>query len=144
MINSKRISDIQNKIKKAIATIEKEENVKISFGSNRYSSISYRTVMTVKTNDDEIVNKNNEYLSKLVGFTQNVVGMTFESSNFKQFENGEIFEIVEINKRSKKYPIIAKSSSGSSYKYGVETIKRLIGGDKIINRNSNIDKLLND
>ena len=55
-----------------------------------------------------------------------------------------IYEIIDIQTRNRKYPVIAKSSDGKKYKYSVDHIKKLIGGDKIINRNKNLDKLLGD
>jgi hypothetical protein len=54
-----------------------------------------------------------------------------------------VYEITEIKTRNRTYPVIAKSlSNGKSYKYSVNQIKSLIGGDKIINRNANLDKLV--
>jgi hypothetical protein len=59
-------------------------------------------------------------------------------------KNG-VYEIIDIKTRSRKYPIIAKSlSTGQQFKYSVASIKALIGGDKIINRNANLDKLIKD
>ena len=58
-------------------------------------------------------------------------------------KNG-VYEIVDIKPRDRSYPVIAKASTGESYKYSVAHIKKLIGGDKIINRNANLDKLIND
>jgi hypothetical protein len=56
-----------------------------------------------------------------------------------------IYEIVDIKTKNRKYPIIAKSiTSGISYKFSKEHIKKLIGGDKIINRNANLSKILPD
>jgi hypothetical protein len=56
-----------------------------------------------------------------------------------------IYEIVDIKTKNRTYPIIAKQVSGNkTYKYSVDQIKRLIGGDKIINRNANLDKLIGD
>jgi hypothetical protein len=71
-----------------------------------------------------------------MGFTQNIIGMQFTGTN-------GVYEITEIKTRNRTYPVIAKSlSSGKSYKYSVNQIKSLIGGDKIINRNANLDKLV--
>lgn len=44
MINESKIRQIQEKIKQAIADIEKEENVKIEFGSIRYSPVHFSQV----------------------------------------------------------------------------------------------------
>jgi hypothetical protein len=138
MITNSKIDQIQSKIKAAIAKIEKEENVKIEFGSIRYNSAKYNTTMSVSTLEkNEKVD--NIYLSlcKSVGFTQNVIGMQFDGRN-------GTYEVIDIHLKNRKYPVIAKSlKDGKEYKYQVSHIKRLIGGDKIINRNANLDKLIN-
>jgi Cdc6-like AAA superfamily ATPase len=135
MITDTKISTIQEKIKKAIEQIEKDENVKISFSSCRYNSAFYQTQMkvatTVKTDAVKDVYIN---ICKKLGFTQNIVGMKFSGPS-------GIYEIVDIKPRNTKYPIIAKAGS-KQYKYSVYNIKSLIGGDKIINRNANISRLL--
>lgn len=136
MITDSKISDIQNKIKKALAEIEKEENVKISFGTCRYNSAFYNTTMKVETVvENEKVSLVYEGLCKRLGFTQNIIGMKFYGKN-------GIYEITNIIPKNRKYPVLAKSPDGKEYKYTVPHIKTLIGGDKIINRNANLDKLV--
>jgi hypothetical protein len=139
MINDSKIKSVQDKIKAAIAQIEKDEQVKIEFGSCRYNSAYYNTTMKVTTLvKSEKVSGVFESISKRFGFTQNIIGMQFNGRN-------GIYEIIDIKTRSKKYPIIAKSlSTGQQFKYSVASIKTLIGGDKIINRNANLDKLIKD
>ena len=51
MITPEKINSVQARIKAAIAQIEREENVKISFGSCRYDSSKYSSTMSVKTNE---------------------------------------------------------------------------------------------
>jgi len=137
MITDSKISVVQDKIKKAIAQIEKEENVKISFGSCRYNSAFYQTQMkvttTVKTDQVKDVYTN---ICKRLGFTQNIVGMKFNGPS-------GVYEIIDIKPRNTKYPIIANVGN-KQFKYSVSHIKKLIGGDSIINRNANLDKLLGE
>jgi len=139
MINESKIKSVQDKIKAAIDQIEKDEQVKIEFGSCRYNSAYYNTTMKVTTLvKSEKVSDVFESISKRFGFTQNIIGMQFNSKN-------GVYEIIDIKTRSRKYPIIAKSlSTGQQFKYSVASIKALIGGDKIINRNANLDKLIKD
>ena len=138
MINETKINIIQEKLKKAIALIEKEENVKIDFGSISFNVAQYRSVMSVSSLDkSEKIEKVYESICERLGFTQNIIGMKFDS-------NAMIYEITDIKIKNRKYPVIAKSPKGNSYKYSVDHIKKLIGGDKIINRNKNLDKLLGD
>lgn len=137
MINEKKIRSVQEKIKAALAQIEKEENVKIDFGSISYNAAFYGSKMTVKTLEKtDTVSKTYEGICKRMGFTQNIIGMQFRGTN-------GVYEITEIKTRNRTYPVIAKSlSTGKMYKYTVSQVKALIGGDKIINRNANLDKLI--
>jgi len=139
MINEAKIRKIQDKLKAAVLKIESEENVKIDFGSISYNKAFYTSKMTVKTLEKtEAVGDVYKAICQRLGFTQNIIGMKFNGTN-------GIYEIVDIKTKNRTYPIIAKSlNSDKTYKYTVEQIKRLIGGDKIINRNANLDKLVSD
>jgi hypothetical protein len=137
MIDELKIKRIQAKLKSFISELEKEENIKIDFNSIRYNSAYYTTSMKVTTLEkNEKVSNVFESVCRGLGFTQNIIGMKFQGKN-------GIYEIVDIKTRSPKYPIIAKSlSDGKQWKYTVAQIKKLIGGDRIINRNANLDKLI--
>ena len=136
MINETKIKSIQSKIKLAISKIEQEENVKIDFSSVRFNVAHYTTQMSVKTLDKtESVDSVLKSICVKLGFTQNIIGMTFDGTN-------GMYEIIDIQTRNRRYPVIVKSSDGKKYKYSVEHIKKIIGGDKIINRNANLDKLI--
>ena len=136
MITDSKINNVQAKIKAAIAKIEKEEGVSISFGSIKYNSAYYSASMKVSTTEkNEKVDGIYEGICKRLGFTQNVIGMTFQGNT------GEMI-ITDIKTKNRKYPVIVQAKSGTCYKYSVEHIKRLVGGDNIINRNANLDKLL--
>lgn len=139
MINEAKINKIQNRIKQAIFQIELEENVKIDFGTISYNKAFYTSKMTIKTLEKtEAVGDVYKAICRRLGFTQNIIGMRFHGTN-------GIYEIVDIKTKNRTYPIIAKSLTGvKMYKYSVNQIKSLIGGDKIINRNANLDKLIND
>ncbi len=139
MINETKIKKIQDKIKAAILQIEAEENVKIDFGTISYNKAFYTSKMTVKTLEKtEAVGDVYKAICRRLGFTQNIIGMQFNGTN-------GVYEIVDIKTKNRTYPIIAKQVSGlKTYKYSVEQIKRLIGGDKIINRNANLDKLIGE
>jgi hypothetical protein len=139
MINETKIKKIQDKLKLAILQIEKEENVKIDFGTISYNKAFYTSKMTVKTLEKtEAVGDVYKAICRRLGFTQNIIGMQFNGTN-------GVYEIVDIKTKNRTYPIIAKQVSGiKTYKYSVDQIKRLIGGDKIINRNANLDKLIGD
>lgn len=139
MITEAKIKEIQKQLNKAIEKIEQENNVKINFGSIRYNSAYYTSTMKVVSNEKtEKVISVYESICRGLGFTQNIIGMQFQGTN-------GIYEIVDIKTRNRKYPIIAKSiRDNKMYKYTVQHVKILIGGDKIINRNANLDKLINE
>ena len=139
MINETKIKKIQDKLKLAILQIEKEENVKIDFGSISYNKAFYSSKMNVKTLEKtEEVGDVYKSICRRLGFTQNIIGMQFNGTN-------GVYEIIDIKTKNRTYPIIAKQVSGvKTYKYSVDQIKRLIGGDKIINRNAHLDKLIGE
>jgi hypothetical protein len=137
MITREKVLQIQNKIKAAIAEIEKEENVKIDFGTISFSAQRYQASMSVSTLEkSEKVESVLERTCRSVGFTQNVIGMTFDF-------RGDKYEITDIKTKNRKYPVIAfETRTKKSYKFDVNTIKRVLGGDSQINRNKNLDKLV--
>jgi hypothetical protein len=137
MITDTKINKVQAKIQAAIAQIEREENVSISFGSIKYNSAYYATSMKVSTTEkNEKVNSIYESICARLGFTQNVIGLSF----FNQKMGMMI--ITDIKTKNRKYPVIAQAPNGTSYKYSVDHIKKLVSGDNIINRNANLTKLL--
>lgn len=117
MIDSNKISTIQNKINAAIAQIAREENVDISFGSCSYNSAKYTTTMSVRTKTitARVVNAN-ETLSKSYGFDSNIIGRTFTTPT-------GTFVIKDIKTRNRTYPVLADCSNGKSYKFSVAQIK---------------------
>ena len=139
MIDEAKIKKVQDRIKAAILKIEAEENVKIDFGTISYNKAFYTSKMSVKTLEKtEAVGDVYKAICRRLGFTQNIIGMRYNGTN-------GVYEIVDIKTKNRTYPIIAKQVSGiKTYKYSVDQIKRLIGGDKIINRNANLDKLIGD
>jgi hypothetical protein len=139
MITREKILQIQNKIKEAIAQIEKDENVKIDFGTLSFNPQKYSTSMTVSTLEkSERVESVLERTCRSIGFTQNVIGMGFDF-------RGDKYEITDIKTKNRKYPVIAvETRTKKSYKFSVDTIKKTLGGDKLINRNKNLDKLIDE
>jgi len=139
MIDEVKIKKVQDRIKAAILKIEAEENVKIDFGTISYNKAFYTSKMTIKTLEKtEAVGDVYKAICRRLGFTQNIIGMRFHGTN-------GIYEIVDIKTKNRTYPIIAKSLTGvKMYKYSVNQVKALIGGDKIINRNANLDKLIGE
>jgi hypothetical protein len=140
MISKDKIKSVQEKIKLAILEIEKSENVKINFGSIRYTSLNYTTTMTVTSNGaGDIKDKLDESISKRYGFTKNIIGM-----KIKHPRVGDC-TIVEFVTKNRKYPVIfERDIDGKRYKSDIYSIKSYLGGDKLINRNYNLNSLLEE
>lgn len=106
--------------------------------------VETKTGFKVEVLVDEIkkiksIDISNTRISKVYGFTQNIIGMEFEST-VKGIKS--IFKITGFKTQNRKYPIIAfELKSGLSYKFPVDEVKKKLGGDKIINRNANLEKL---
>lgn len=117
MITPEKINLVQARIKAAIAQIEREENVKISFGSCRYDSSKYSSTMSVKTNEiNDKVNLANERTCKMLGLDTNVIGKLVKIG-------AKTFVVTDIKTRNRTYPIIAECE-GKSYKLSVDQVKR--------------------
>lgn len=126
-----------NKITQALLEIEKSEGVKIDFGfSTDYTGI--RLSGHIQDNVSiERENSLNLSACRRIGFTQNVVGQSFTS-----VASGGQFRITGVQPRNRKYPVIAENlSNGKSYKFSVAHVKKAFGGDQLINRFSNLEKL---
>ena len=93
--------------------------------------------MTVSTLEkSERVESVLERTCRAIGFTQNVISMTFDF-------RGDKYEITDIKTQNRKYPVIAtETRTKKGYKFSVDTVKKLLGGDTQINRNKNLDKLV--
>lgn len=121
MITASKINTVQEKIKLAIAQIEKDEQVKISFGTCSYNNKDYTTRMKVTTlaNDEatmSAVGNVNTMVSKRYGFQENIIGKTFTNKRGTH-------TIVEFKTSNRKYPIITECTDGKRYKMNPTQIK---------------------
>lgn len=134
-MDKKRVISLTNKIKKALEDIEISENISISYNTY-FSKYEMKLNLNLSENNLERESLNLE-LSRKYGFTQNIVGMEFISPS------SGLFRITGFKTRNRKYPILAiRVSDGSQYKFAPYQILSYIGGEKIVNRNANLDKLL--
>jgi hypothetical protein len=137
-MEKQRLEEMLLRLQMMANEIARGEGVKIDLsqpdqifeGPNNTYSVRL-TITEVKETD----NKEYEKLCQKVGFTQNVIGQSFT-------QNGSLYRIVNIKTKNRKYPVIASSRLGTLYKFSVATVKMRLGGDKLINRNANLDKLL--
>ncbi len=121
MITSNKINRIQDKIKSLIKKIEKEEEVKISFGTCRYNNSEYKTTMKVNTTAKDkstvkAVGNVNTNLSKSYGFDSNIIGKSWMNRGIKH-------TIVEFKTRNRKYPVISENILGKRYKHTIGQVK---------------------
>lgn len=123
----------------AVVDICRGEGVEIRLSEPELIFSGKENTYTAKLTITEAANPNRdkeyEALCRKVGFTQNVIGREFE-------KGGTLYQIVNIKPRNRKYPVIAASRLGQLYKFSVEGVKKSLGGDQLINRNANLDKLI--
>lgn len=133
----KIIDEIVNKIQDALKGYDLKVDVNLSKNSEFGFKIDVSGVEIGKLKE---LNARNKRMSLSYGFTQNIVGMEFENSR-----NGKltIHRIVGFKTANRKYPIITTElSTGASYKFPIDQVRKKLGGDSQINRKSNLDKLL--
>lgn len=133
-MDKNRVIQISDKIRKALLDISESEGVQISIGPISFSQTSFTTKITGI--EDGNLDKSNLLMSKRYGFTQNIVGMQFESKFGK-------FIIDGFKPSNRKYPVLAtRVSDGKQYKFKKDSILEYLGGNSIINRKSNLKDLL--
>ena len=135
MLDYDKIHVLEERIKDLVEDFFPEEvSLRVDLVSKNENSIQFRLNIS---KPECVLDPINTLLSQKVGFTQNVVGMEFENSK------GEKFVINSINLRALKYKVIATSTvRNKSFKYTAGQIKSYLGGDKQINRLSNLDNLI--
>jgi hypothetical protein len=135
-MNRDKAVKLTDKIKQALQGIEELENFSISYNGT-FSSGQMKLNMTITEKNSEKMESMNFELSKKYGFTQNIIGMEFVSPL------SGLFKITEFKTRNRKYPILGiRVIDGKQYKFTPKQVLSYIGGDKIVNRNSNLSKLL--
>lgn len=117
-----RIDAINQKVLKALEQVAEEENVEFSFKGSRYSDTCYDSTLTVTSlskDAKQLQEKEDEDFSRLLGFSENIVGKTFENGR-------SVFTITKLNLNRPKYPISASNQNGTSYKFPVDSVKRAL------------------
>jgi hypothetical protein len=139
-MEKQRLEEMLLRLQMMANEIARGEGVKIDLSEPdqlfELSNNTYSLRLTI-TEVKETDNLEYEKLCRKVGFTQNVIGQSLT-------QNGSLYRIVNIKTKNRKYPVIASSRLGTLYKFSVETVKMRLGGDKLINRNANLDKLISD
>lgn len=134
-MNKIKANSIGKKVLKFLKEIEKEEGITFSLSGSSFSSNSMTISIQGKESNDSNVHVNLD-LSKRYGFSQNIVGMEFTCPN-------GTFVVDGFKTQNRKYPIIAtRKGDGASWKFHPSNVLKYIGGNKIVNRNANLTKLL--
>ena len=138
-MEKQRLEEMMLRLQMAVNEIARGEGVEIKLSEPDHlfsgDNNTYKVSMTI-ADVDPVKQREYEAMCKKVGFTQNVIGMSFTTSH------GSLYRIVNIKTRNRKYPVIASSRLGGLYKFSAEAVKRRLGGDQLINRNANLDKLI--
>jgi hypothetical protein len=135
-MDKNRVIQISDKIKKALSDISESEGIQISIGPISFSQTSFIAKITGVEVGSDFVDKSNLLMSKRYGFSQNIVGMQFESKFGK-------FIIDGFKSSNRKYPVLAtRVNDGKQYKFEKDSILKYLGGNNIINRKSNLKNLL--
>jgi hypothetical protein len=138
-------AEVQERISKKISdfllSLRKEEGLITNLRSTTKVNGMHLDILLEEIETDDTRNDflDIEYtkLSQRFGFTQNIVGMTFEHPRLTSVK------ITNIKPRNRKYPIIGYcKKDGKGYKFTKDQVKNYLGGDKLINRNANLDILL--
>jgi hypothetical protein len=137
MLTNEKVERINKRIKSLLEEIESDENVDIDFVlSNTGDHLEKRFLISMTSTKD--TRKSIELETKLckrVGFTNNIISreFTYKGSNMI---------VTSIKPRNSRYPVIVRNTdNGKSYKFPVEYTKKILGGDKIINRHGNLRNL---
>lgn len=137
MLTNEKVERINERIKSLLEEIENDEDVNIDFVlSNSDNHLEKRFLLSmISTKDTRKSIELETKLCKRVGFTNNIISreFTYKGSNMI---------VTSIKPRNSRYPVIVKNiDNGKSYKFPVEYTKKILGGDKIINRYGNLKNL---
>lgn len=118
------------------------DGLEVKFQILKNDQFGFKFVVdAVKIEKLKDLEKQNERLSKSYGFTQNIVGMEFEYKDRDGSVNTH--KITGFKPRNRKYPIITMDITRQlSYKFSVSSVKDKLGGDRMINRFANLEKLV--
>jgi len=133
-MEDKKIKEIINTIKDSLKSYP-DLKIDISFLKDNACGTKVE-ISLIELEELKRLEDRNILISKRYGFTQNIIGMEFESKGLK-------YKVVDFKTNNRKYPVIATQlPSGLSYKFSAQSVKKCLGGDKLINRNCNLEKLL--
>lgn len=124
-MNRTLINEIRVDVEKALKEVERKHGIDLSLGSGSFDSSSFtvKLVATILSGGMSLEETNFKKAVKSVGHIYKLT----EEDYLKQFDyNGETFEIVGINTRAPKYPILARNIlNESTYKFPRDIVEKL-------------------
>lgn len=108
LADTKVLDQLRMEIDAALKQIaEKYDLDSIKLGKIKYSEGEFNSTVTakVKAEHNPQVAMQNTYLSEIIGYSKNIVGLNF-------FHDGKIFKVAAINMKKPKYPIECYDPTG--------------------------------
>ena len=102
MIDNEKLKNILWKLQVSSEEIEKLQGVKITFSQPDITEFGFQVQISVNEPDSPVLDEKMTQISRQLGFTQNIIGLTFEHPRL-----GKI-RITGIKTRNRKYPVIFK------------------------------------
>lgn len=122
-ITKTQLQNIRQEMDSALAEIAAKHGMSMQVGKISYDDVSFKAEVkaNVVSNDGTNLKAKNDWdcYCSMFNLDKSDFGSTFK-------QNGEVFEIVEIKPRNRKYPIIARNSKGQ-YKFKAETVREKLG-----------------
>ena len=122
MLTKKEFAAFRQETEQALKALTEKYNVNIKAGNISYTNTNFSLKLEVSKKD--IGGKSFEQ----VEFEKYCVLYGFKPEDYKKkFNmNGKTFTLTGFKPRAKKMPVIAISQDGKGYKFGEETVKRLM------------------
>lgn len=113
------ILSLQEKILEQLGPLAEELAITLSPGKSQFSSSQATIGLRVEIESDDGLSPE----ERLFQQTAPLFGLTFEDYRRRFVSGGEVFELVALKPRNRKYPIIGQNAQGTSYKFPLEVLK---------------------
>lgn len=117
------IAELREDMKEALKKVEEKHGVDIALGNGSYTatSLSLKLDINILNEGESLEETQFKNVIKMYGGYHGIT----EEDFLKEFEvNGETYELIEINTRAPKYPIIGRGvKTQNKYKFPLNAIK---------------------
>jgi hypothetical protein len=111
-------NNLRDDIVTALEGVAKQHGLTVRVGGGTYTEYTFAPKVEFSCTTEAGAPAGFAYDAELVGLPRDAWGRSFAM-------RGEQYTIVGINLRARKYPVLAKSSSGT-YKFPADTVARLL------------------